>query len=96
MNDVAAVPPKLTAVAPVNPEPVITTLVVAPDVVGVNDVMLGDGLPIMNNDPARFIVPLNPRKITRLYGVLLLGFEFTGSSSKVVEATDWATHAPAT
>ena len=66
VKEVAAVPPKLTAVAPVNPVPVMITLVVAPDVVGVNDVILGEGFPIINRDPDKVIVPLKPRKVTRL------------------------------
>ncbi len=41
VNDTAAVPPKLTAVAPVKLEPVITTVVPAVAVLGEKDVMVG-------------------------------------------------------
>ena len=41
VNDVAAVPPKLTAVAPVKLVPVIVTVVPDAAVLGVNEVMVG-------------------------------------------------------
>lgn len=44
VNEVAAVPPKLTAVAPVKLVPVIVTVAPEPADVGVNDVMVGGGI----------------------------------------------------
>jgi len=49
VNEVAAVPPKLTAVAPVNSVPVMVTIVPFPELVGVNEVMVGAGI---NVNPA--------------------------------------------
>jgi len=54
VNDVAAVPPKLTAVAPVSLVPVMVTVVPLPALVGVNDEMVG--API-NVNPAKVAVP---------------------------------------
>lgn len=42
--EVAAVPPKLTAVAPLKLVPVMVTVVPLPPVVGVNEVMVGGGI----------------------------------------------------
>ena len=57
VNEVAAVPPKLTAVAPVKFVPVIlTTWPVLPDV-GVNDVIVGAEVAAVNVNPALLIVP---------------------------------------
>ena len=41
VNEAAGVPPKLTAVEPVNLSPVMVTVVPAGPLVGVNDVMMG-------------------------------------------------------
>jgi hypothetical protein len=54
VNDVAGVPPKLTAVTPVKLVPVIVTVAPLAPVVGVNDVMVGAG---MNVNPAEEAVP---------------------------------------
>ena len=54
INDEAATPPKLTAVAPVKFVPVIVIDVVVPPLVGVNDVIVGDGI---NVNPANNAVP---------------------------------------
>ena len=43
VNEVAAVPPKLTAVAPVKFVPVIVTVCPVPAEVGLNDVIVGGG-----------------------------------------------------
>ena len=53
-NDVAAVPPKLTAVAPVRFVPVIVTVVAVPALVGVNDDIVGGGV---NVNPACVAIP---------------------------------------
>ena len=56
MYDVTAVPPTVTAVAPVNPVPVI--VIVEPDIalVGVNDEMVGGGAkPITESPIANFL-----------------------------------------
>jgi hypothetical protein len=42
----AAVPPKLTAVAPVNPEPVIVTEAPVPPDVGVNELITGAAIKV--------------------------------------------------
>jgi hypothetical protein len=44
VNDAAAVPPKLTAVAPVKSVPVIVTVAPCAAVVGVNDTTIGAGV----------------------------------------------------
>lgn len=44
LNDVAAVPPKLTAVAPVKLVPVIVTAAPAAPLVGVKEVMVGTAI----------------------------------------------------
>jgi hypothetical protein len=54
VNDVAAVPPKLTAVAPVKFVPVMVTVAPTAADVGVNDVMVGAGI---NVKPAEVAVP---------------------------------------
>jgi hypothetical protein len=54
VNKVAVVPPKLTAVAPVKLVPVIVTVVPAMPLVGVNDVIVGEGI---NVKPALVAVP---------------------------------------
>ena len=54
LKEVAAVPPKLTAVAPVKSVPVKVTVVVEPALVGVNEVIVGAG---MNVNPAKIPVP---------------------------------------
>jgi len=56
VNDVAAVPPKLTAVAPVRLVPVMVTVVPELALVGVNEEMVGAGEPI-NVNPAKVAVP---------------------------------------
>jgi hypothetical protein len=43
VNEVAAVPPKLTAVAPVKFVPVIVTVCPVPAEIGLNDVIVGGG-----------------------------------------------------
>ncbi len=43
VNEVAAVPPKLTAVAPVKFVPVIVTVCPVPDEIGLNDAIVGGG-----------------------------------------------------
>lgn len=52
--EVAAVPPKLTAVAPVKLVPVMVTVVPVPAEVGVNELMVGAGI---NVKPANVAVP---------------------------------------
>jgi hypothetical protein len=54
VNDVAATPPKLTAVAPVKLVPVIVIEVPVPALVGLNEVIVGDGI---NAKPATDAVP---------------------------------------
>lgn len=54
VNEVAAVPPKLTTVAPVKLFPVMVTVVPLPALVGVNEVMVGAG---MNTKPGSTSVP---------------------------------------
>ena len=54
VNEVAAVPPKLTAVTPVKLVPVMVTVVPDPADVGVKEVMVGGTL---NVNPARVAVP---------------------------------------
>ena len=57
LNDVAAVPPKLTAVAPVKLVPVIVTVAPMPALIGLNDATVGAvGVP-MNVNPTRVAVP---------------------------------------
>ena len=51
---VPATPPNLTAVAPVNPVPVMVTVIPAPALVGVKDVMVGTGNQL---NPDRVAVP---------------------------------------
>ena len=54
VNDVAAMPPKLTAVAPVKLVPVIVIKAAVPPLVGVKDVIVGAGI---NVNPASVAVP---------------------------------------
>ena len=54
VKEVAAVPPKLTAVAPVKLVPVKVTVAVGPALVGVNEVMTGAGIKV---NPANTPVP---------------------------------------
>ena len=54
VNDVAAMPPKLTAVTPVKLVPVMVTIEPPTAKVGVNDVMVGGG---RKTKPARLAVP---------------------------------------
>jgi hypothetical protein len=54
LKEVAAVPPKLTAVAPVKSVPVKVTIAVGPALVGVNEVMTGAGIKV---NPASAPVP---------------------------------------
>jgi hypothetical protein len=54
VNEVAAVPPKLTAVAPVKFVPVIVTVCPVPAEVGLNDAIVGGGKYVK---PARVPVP---------------------------------------
>jgi hypothetical protein len=54
VNEVAFVPPKVTAVVPVKFVPVMVTMVPDPALVGVNEEMVGAG---MNVKPARVLVP---------------------------------------
>jgi len=57
LNEVAAVPPKLTAVAPVKLVPVMVTVAPIAALIGLNDVTVGAvGVP-MNVNPARVAVP---------------------------------------
>ena len=64
VNVVAAVPPKLTAVAPVKFVPVIlTTCPVLPDV-GVNDVIAGAGVADVNVNPVLLAMPLDVVTLT--------------------------------
>ena len=64
VNVVAAVPPKLTAVAPVKFVPVIlTTCPVLPDV-GVNDVIVGAGVAAVNVNPVLLVFPLDVVTLT--------------------------------
>ena len=46
VKEVAAVPPKATAVAPVKLVPVMVTTVPVPPLVGVNEVMVGAGMKV--------------------------------------------------
>jgi hypothetical protein len=46
VNEVVDVPPKLTAVAPVKPVPVMVTVVPTPATTGVKDVILGGGIKV--------------------------------------------------
>ena len=46
MKEAAAVPPKVTAVAPVKLVPVMVTTVPAPPLLGVNEVMVGAGMKV--------------------------------------------------
>lgn len=55
VREVAAVPPKLTSVAPVKSVPVMVTVAPALPLVGVNEVMVGAGIKI---NPARVAVPV--------------------------------------
>jgi len=54
LKEVAAVPPKLTAVAPVKLVPVMVTVAPLAALVGVNDEMVGAGIKV---NPARLAVP---------------------------------------
>ena len=65
-NDVAAVPPKLTAVAPVKFVPVIVTVAPAPAVVGVKDVIAGACINV--NVPLEVAVP--PGVVTEIVPVV--------------------------
>jgi hypothetical protein len=55
VNEVAAVPPKLTAVAPVKFVPVIVTVCPVPAEIGLKDVIVGGGRYVK---PARVPVPV--------------------------------------
>jgi hypothetical protein len=48
VNEAAGVPPKLTALAPVKLVPVMVTLVPAQPLAGVNAVMVGVGIKVVN------------------------------------------------
>lgn len=54
VNEIAAVPPKLTAVAPVKFVPVIVTVILLPALVGVNEITVGGP---MNMNPGFVAVP---------------------------------------
>jgi len=63
VNDVAVIPPKLTAVAPVKSVPVIVTDVPAPPLVGVKDVIVGAGInvnPANDADPPTVVTLTSP------------------------------------
>jgi hypothetical protein len=62
VNDVAAVPPKLTAVAPVKLVPVIVTVRPGPAEVGVNEVMVGAAMvnPALVPVPEPFVTDTEP------------------------------------
>ena len=61
-NELAGVPPKLTAVAPENPVPVIVIVVPVEAVAGVNELMVGKGIKVK---PLRLAVP--PGVITETF-----------------------------
>ena len=64
VNEVAAVPPKLTAVAPVKFVPVmLTTCPVLPDV-GVKDAIVGAGVALINENPALLAMPFEVVTLT--------------------------------
>lgn len=62
VNPVAAIPPKLTSVAPVKFVPVIITIPAAPARVGVNDAIVGAGIKI---NPGNVAVP--PAAVTEMF-----------------------------
>jgi hypothetical protein len=57
LNEVAAVPPKLTAVAPVRLVPVMVTVAPELAVVGLNDAMVGVAIGRLNVNPAKEAAP---------------------------------------
>jgi hypothetical protein len=57
LNEVAAVPPKLTAVAPVRLVPVMVTVAPEVAVVGLNDAMVGVAIGRLNVNPAKEAAP---------------------------------------
>ena len=65
LNDVAAVPPKLTAVAPVKFVPVRVTVNPLPELVGVNELMTGAGIKV---NPLLVAVP--PGVVTLTFPVV--------------------------
>ena len=65
VNEEAATPPKLTAVAPVRFVPVIVTVAPLPADVGVNELIVGRGMVYIN--PA--IVPVPPGAVTAIFPV---------------------------
>ena len=63
VNEVTAVPPSVTAVAAVNPEPVITTGCPAPVVVGEMLLTLGTAFLMIKNRSLVLSNPLRPRRV---------------------------------
>lgn len=76
VNDVAAVPPKLTAVAPVRFVPVIVTVAPVPALVGVNDVITGAGTkvnPVFVAVPPGVVTDTLPDELSAITAVIIVG-----------------------
>jgi len=75
VKDVAAVPPKLTTVAPVKSVPVMVTIVPFPELVGVNEVMVGAGInvkPACDTEPPGVVTEILPDVAAPTTAVMLV------------------------
>lgn len=84
-NDITAVPPKLTAVAPVKFVPLIVNVVPTPPLVGVNDVIIGAGTKVK---PASEVAPPGVVTLTEPEVPLLITAVIVVAFTTVYDAAD--------